>query len=692
MLENRNMLAKMNIKKHKPEISGLCLPAFLLMFILGVAIMPFLTSCSEEEDPVIEEPVEEDPDDEDPGESVIVLDPSDVQDYNKLYKPNEMKNMDLLSEASQWSYVRSKQSEHFIVLWESGFGSDPNASSVPEALRVDIDDLLVKAEEFYRVNVEVLKFSHYNNRSSNLDKYKMQIYLLYQTDWLAVGSGYDDVIGALWINPSTCKPVGSTIAHEIGHSFQYQVYADLLASGETQNDFSRGFRYGFGGNGGNAFWEQTAQWQSFQSYPVEAFDSYNFTVHMDNYHRHVCHEWHRYASYFIHYYWTDKHGIDFIGRLWNEAVSPEDPIDAYIRLNGLTMDQFNAEMYDAVTRFVTWDIDEIRTNGSNYIGKHSYKLYPITGGAYQVAYSHCPGTTGYNVIPLNVPEAGTTVSTLFTALQPGSSLAPDDPGLSNENGTTVAVTKYNASSVSRSGWRYGYVALLKSGQRVYGEMNRRTSATVEFTVPENCEKLWFVVLGAPSTYEAHAWDEIETNDDQWPYTVKFEGTDLLGSFNIDPDAAPKDITFSYNFNCNAATEGYDLGTIDLQSNGDIQALAQAFVLQASVLSGNTLVIANGQTANPVEGKIVLGLLQTDGTYCYTYTANTGFYCTAEGNKGSWGDNDPIWVEYDKDAFVFKYGHKPGSSVAGKKYVIKPTLVYTKDGKQYKATFVINLQF
>ena len=28
---------------------------------------------------------------------------------------------------------------------------------------------------------------------------------------------YDDVIGALWVNPSTCQPVGATIGHEIGH-------------------------------------------------------------------------------------------------------------------------------------------------------------------------------------------------------------------------------------------------------------------------------------------------------------------------------------------------------------------------------------------------------------------------------------------------------------------------------------------
>ena len=49
------------------------------------------------------------------------------------------------------------------------------------------------------------------NKGSVLDNYKMQIYLLYQTDWLAIGSGYDDKIGALWVNPSTCKLVSQCL-------------------------------------------------------------------------------------------------------------------------------------------------------------------------------------------------------------------------------------------------------------------------------------------------------------------------------------------------------------------------------------------------------------------------------------------------------------------------------------------------
>ena len=158
---------------------------------------------------------------------------SDVTDFNKYYKPKEFDSMNMLRSDAKWSWFRSKQSEHFFVFWETGFGTNPNAESVPEAYKVDIDDLLEKAEEFYNENINVLKFATIGSGVSYLDKYKMQIYISYTQDWVAYGGGYDDVIGALWVSPSTLHPVGSVIAHEIGHSFQYQTYADLLYANKT---------------------------------------------------------------------------------------------------------------------------------------------------------------------------------------------------------------------------------------------------------------------------------------------------------------------------------------------------------------------------------------------------------------------------------------------------------------------------
>lgn len=666
-----------------------------LTYYLLFCLLTSFHNCSSDEPLVEPEKPEENEKVEQPDEAdVLILDPSDIQDYAKIYKPQEFRNMNWLREDSKWSFVRSRQSGHFIMFWEKGFGNDPNAIEVPEALRVDIDDLLEKAEQFYKRNVEILKFVEVGQSRSYLDKYKMQIYLFYQEEWLATGAGYDNTIGALWVNSGTCQPVGSTIAHEIGHSFQYQVYCDKLLQGAA-DDSKQGFRYGYeGSNGGNGFWEQCAQWQSYQDYPEQLFHNYHFDVWLANYHRHFEHEWMRYASYWLQYYWAQKHGIETVGEIWKHSTYPEDAIGIYMRLYcGNQWETMKTELYDYAARMATFDIEVIRNYSEGYIGKYSTKLYQVEDNYYQVAYASCPGTTGFNVIALNVPEAGANITADFEGLVPGSALAADDPGEYKESDAVKGtVDKYNAGTSGNAGWRYGFVALKTDDTRVYGNMNQSEKETVSFTIPANTSKLYFLVLGAPKQYKAHPWDEEELNDDQWPYKVKFNGTDLLGSFQIDPDADPRDMTFTYNFNCDAATEGYDLGTIDLQSNGDLQKLAQAFVLQPGVLSGNTLIISNDQTVNPTEGKVVLGLLQTNGTYSYTYTANTGFYCTADGNSGSWSDNDPIWVEYDKDAFVFKFGHKPGYSVVEKKYVIKPTLVYTKDEKQYKATFAISLQF
>lgn len=660
------------------------------LLILGVLLL-LLGGCEKEKPiPVIEDPENpENPDNtEKPEEgNVVVLKPSDIQDYYKIYKPNEFKDMDWLREDSKWSFVRSRQSEHFIVLWEKGFGDNPNATSLSEALRVDIDDLLKKAESFFTTNIEKLKFADLGKNSSNLDKYKMQIYLFCQTDWMAYGSGYDDVIGALWVSPATCKPVGSTIAHEIGHSFQYQVYADLLASGKVDNNYSRGFRYGFGGDGGNTFWEQTAQWQSFQSYPAEVFESYNFNVYTENHHRHICHEWQRYASYFIHYYWTQKYGTDFVGKLWRESVSPEDPMEAYMRINKLSTDQFNQEMYEAVTRFVTWDIDEIRARGEKYIGKQTCRLYPLSKGAYQVAYSHCPGTTGYNVIPLNVPEVGKTIVTNFSGLQPGSLLASKDPGLCKNGEQTITVTKYNSSDPARAGWKYGYVALLKNGERLYGKMNSEASGNVEFTIPDNCEKLWFVVLGAPSTYQSHAWDEKEINDDQWPYTVKFTGTDILGNIVIDPDASPQDIMLSYNLTFPADNVSYSGIKVNLIENRDISKIAQAFAMQPSDIS--EIILEPRQT--PQEGKIAFAAMDPDDTITFNTTANGhGFWFDAGGGVVGWGDDSILFAEFSPSGFVFSIGQFPGKCKAGDKFTVKEMLIYTKEGKKYKATLTFHV--
>lgn len=624
--------------------------------------------------------------------AVLTLNPAEILDYDKYYTPAaynegfEKGSENMLRSDARWSWWRMKQSEHFFVFWEPGFGDDPGAESVPEALRVDIDDLLAKAEQFYRTNIETLKFADTGQNKSFLDKYKMEIYLLYQTEWLATGSGYDNTIGALWVNPSTCQPVGSTIAHEIGHSFQYQVSCDKVLNGEA--DFSQvGFRYGYGpnGEGGNGFWEQCAQWQSFQDYPAELF-GYHVDVWKANYHRHFNHEWMRYASYWLQYYWAQKHGIDVVGKIWKESRYPEDPLMTYQRLYcGGNLKALYAELYEYATRMVTYDIDGIHNYATETARNYSTKLYDAEDGFYQVAYASCPGTTGFNIIPLNVPQAGQTVKVHFEGLPPGSKLAADDPGNRvDADGNVVAqVRTYNMNSGnSDAGWRYGFVAVVNGVPR-YALMNTENKCKVSYDVPQDTEKLYLVIMGAPAQYNSHPWNDDEADDEQWPYKVKFEGTDLLGNFTIDTTADPKDITLTYEVRCNAASEDYPQGTIDLKSNRE---LAQAFVMKPAVLEGKLKPIGT----EPVEDTVVIALQQPDGTYVYTSTANNGFWCGADGTIGAWGDTAPVYVEFS--GLTLTYGHKFGVSTKGRKYTITSNFIYTKNNKQYKAKLILSMQF
>lgn len=579
-----------------------------------------------------------------------IIDETDTKD---IYIPQEFSDIDFNDENSTWCYQRSRESENFIVFWGKGYGDkDPGSSEVPETYRVDIDDLLEKAEEFYDLNVNELKFAEVGVGKSNLDEYKMMIFLFYQEEWNATGAGYDDVIGALWLSPNTCQPVGSTIAHEIGHSFQYQVNCDL---GGTA-----GYRYGFGGNDGNAFWEQCAQWQAYQSYPEEVFNSNHFSVYCDNYHRHLCHEDYRYASYFIHYYWAEKHGIDIIGKLWRKAEKPEDPLQTYMKITDISVSQLNDEIYGAATKSVTWDFDALREMGEDYIGKQTFKYNELDDGSYQVAYDRCPGTTGYNVIPLNVPEAGSVVSTEFT-------------GQVNESGFNQVDTP------DRAGWRYGYVALLADGTRIYGEMNSGTENIVDFTVPENCSKLWFVVTGAPNTYSPHAWDDDNSNDDQWPYKVKFSNTDIYGNIAFDGSETPKDIQLTYDISFPFNSSEYTGTSVTIEGS-DLTDLAKAFVLQPGDISGQL-----GQDVS-------FYAVEPDGTLNANTTANGyGHWFNANGSVCEWGAEARLFSEFDESNFSFSIGQYPDQCSVGDEYTIRQALVYEYEtNKSVQATFVFNV--
>ncbi|MCC8407822.1 DUF4859 domain-containing protein [Mucilaginibacter sp. UR6-1] len=570
----------------------------------------------------------------------------------KIYKPKEMQSMNWDSDTSKFCYARSKQSDHFILFWSKEYGKDlPSANTVPDAYRVDIDDLLSKAEVFYDLNVNKLKFSDISSGTSNLSKYKMMIFLYHQDTWLATGSGYDDTIGALWVSPSTCQPVSSVIAHEIGHSFQYQVACDL--------GLTHGFRYGYGtgGAGGNGYWEQTAQWQAYQAYPEEIFTNWQFADYLKNYNKHVIHEDYRYASYILNTYWAQKHGIDIVAKIWRQSVKPEDPIEAYQRLTGIDNAKFNDEIYDQAAKAVTWDMDALRNYGKPYIGKLDYKMNLLDDGWFEPDYSFCPQTTGFNVLPINVPDGGTTVSADFV-------------GLVNAAGFNKVTNPADA------GWRYGFVALMKDGTRAYGNSFSANEGKATFAIPANCDRLWFVVTGAPKTYTRHVWDDNNANDEQWPYKVKFANTNLLGYATPGTSASPKDVSFTYDVSITHDNTNYASAQVSV----DVSKLIGSFLLQPT------------QLTSLMSSNIKFYAIESNGNLNANTTANGyGHWFDASGNVINWGNGAMIWSEYDEKNFNFTVGQYPGHVKTGDKFTLKQALVYTTpNNKTAQATFTFNV--
>lgn len=633
-----------------------------------------------------------------PGE-IKVLEPEDIQDYDKFFHNSEYGGDRILRSDSKMSFCRSAQSEHFFVFWDPYFGDDPNSPELAEGDRVDIDDLLAKAEQFYQTNIERLGMSVLGEGKSYLDQYKMQIYLLDPTPewWVATGSGYDNTIGALWVTPSTCQPVGSTIAHEIGHSFQYQTYCDKLYQGAEDNA-NHGFRYGFvgpdgSGNGGCAYWEQCAQWQSFQDYPEEQFTSYNYQVWLDNCHRHFHHEFQRYASYWLQSYWVEKQGVESYGRIWRESEAPEDAIMAYTRIyNGNDYSKTREELFDYAVRMATYDIEGIRSYSAGFQNRYNPNFVRNDKGEYQITYDNCPGATGFNVIPLTVPANGGKVSVNFRGLGYGEALCSNDKS-NIEDGDGVAKgkpSKYNAcGGAENMGWRYGFVAL-SGDKRTYGEVGKNANGSLEFDVPAGTEYLFLVVQGSPEVYMSHGWDEDETNDPQFPYAITLEGTDLANY--QEPVAATYTeengvLIGKLTVPVSVANEDWIAGTYDIAE----KAVADFFGMSVNEIGNAIVQPVVGTKQEAQEGKIVVFNEESDGSLNDMPTANVGYWLNADGNAVNWGNGHLVYYEINGSILTLgKLGTEAGA--AGETRTMRPVFVYTRNGESKTFKFVITYNF
>lgn len=431
---------------------------------------------------------------------VVSLHTVSASDKKKEIKLSEksMKEYKFGQSDGMFSHEFKAESENLVLFWDKSYGKDP-AKYADEKKRFYPDEILREGERFYNYYVDKLKFV--DQKASLSGCYKMIIWMFNDENTTVYGWG-EDGVGMMWMRP--CRS-GSypycPLAHEMGHSFQYMVGADG----------ARSFA-------GCPLVEYTSQWMLWQVYPDwTTIEQFHLDAYMDQTHYSLLNEINMYHAPQFMEYWSNKHGLDIIGQIWREAIGNEDPVSTYKRLTGLDQEAFNDEIYDAATRFVTWDVPRIKTVCSSYANEHRCKMDTVGGGWYRIAETRCPQNYGYNAIRLNVPEGGKTVSLDFE-------------GLAGSEG-------FRAVNTDKAGWRYGFVAVGRDGKRTYGEMNigkNGLNPPVSFKTPENTQFLWLVVTGAPTEHweVMKTWGELakeKGKEAQWPYRISLKGTSLHGS-------------------------------------------------------------------------------------------------------------------------------------------------------------------
>ena len=339
---------------------------------------------------------------------------------------------------------------------------------------------------------------------------------------------------------------------------------------------------------------------------------------------------------------------------------------------------------------VYYDLDGVREYATAEAkGDYATDLYRIEGTTYQVGYKSTPGTTGFNVIRLT-EAAGTTVKANVKALAPGSALAAKDAGsVLNGDGGVVNVTRnYNTQSNTTTNFRFGYVAIV-DGKPVYSPMTKGANGTASYIVPAGAKELYFVIMGAPDTYNRVAWDDNELNDEQWPYTVTFEGADVYGysepSLPEYEKVNENTLNVTYNLPVNINHQAWVVGTLSLMSNEMCEFLGVQFGDLAGLMDTPHV----GTPVEKKEGKIAVFNLDSNGKLNGNPTANDGYWLNSKGDVADYGQAQ---ICYEMSGINISLLAKDGVGADGETWTVRPVYVYTKDGVEKTVNIKVNYNF
>ena len=305
----------------------------------------------------------------------------------QIYIPEDLRQMNLDSDTSQWCWKRSAETRDCIFMWERGFGNDlqdpPQLDGKPMSFNLSV--LMERVQSFYAFFHDTLEFVR---PGSKTDRYKMMVMVMYSLDGTAYGGTYDNFIGGLWVAPNRIQDkTMNCMAHELGHSFQLQIPADSV--GEAW--------------GGSGFYEMTSQWMLWQVNPWWLRDeNYHFEAFKKLTHKAFLSMENIYHSPYVIQWWSDLHGRKSIAELYRQGRRGEDPVMTYKRMYHISQRQFCEEMLQGYKHLVNFDFKHARQETRPYACTWSTPLDTLKGGWLQ------PKTTledyGFHIIPLSMTK------------------------------------------------------------------------------------------------------------------------------------------------------------------------------------------------------------------------------------------------------------------------------------------------
>ncbi len=423
------------------------------------------------------------------------------QQLKELYLPEEVgrvtRDNDYSDPESDYSFTRMVQGPNVAIFWHKEYGDVPMNNPDPRRT-FNPYRMLEEVERYYRFYVNEMEYV-IKGKSISDDK-KLLVYVFGGDGGTAFGGGAEGAVGVFWTPAVRVnrEPYG-VIAHELAHSFQFMSRVDSGGASARGGVNEMAAQY--------FLWQVLPEWQSFENYHLEAF--------MGKTHYAFLHQTNIYHSPYVIEYWSNQHGLQFWGELNRKTESGEDVVQTYKRLREMSQEEFNDEMFDAVRRFITWDMPRIQEVSKPYRNQHQSELIASDDGWYRIAPSRVPQNYGYNGIRLQVPDAGTEVRLEFR-------------GIAGAEG-------YNARNVELAGWRYGFVAYTSDERRIYSDVWNSAGGDVRFVVPDETEYLWLVVMGAPEEHFPVAGrrggaSSDEPAEEAWPYQVRLSNASIHEAF------------------------------------------------------------------------------------------------------------------------------------------------------------------